>query len=313
MTWVRSFLDALQVVAKSPYAFVAYVCLLAGFIYWLVSQIRLKAIARLPAQKQAEILKREYNVFPRAGLSGDEWIRTRRQTLTFWAFVVLIVAVVLLGTIALVIVRPATPTTASNPAQTTIASSPSPGPTTALSPTPKPGGSSPEPRRRNPASPEDVPNLQADHSQYELISPQPGRPVRARVTIRNTGKIDALHVRGFVLLELHDGSRDINEVCGEIEEHLHDLATSGRELNETNVPVDNDYIVNVEGPTMSREQIRAIADGDLGVYVASVYAWSDEFQRIYNWRYRVLVSGAVPPCAGGSQAWHLNWKNLGWY
>jgi hypothetical protein len=110
MTWVKSFLESLQVVAKSPYAFVAYVCLLAGFIYWLVSQLRLNAIAQLPARERAAVLTKEYNVFPKSGLSGEEWIRSRRQTLTFWAFVVLIVAVVLLGTVALLKVNPAAPT-----------------------------------------------------------------------------------------------------------------------------------------------------------------------------------------------------------
>jgi hypothetical protein len=131
MTWVKSFLDALQTVATSPYAFVAYVCLLAGFIYWLVSEIRLKAIARLPAEEQAAVLKKEYNVFPRSGLSGDEWIRSRRQTLTFWAFVVLIVAVVLLSTIGLLNVKPTTPlevkptTPTGTSAGTTATNSPS--------------------------------------------------------------------------------------------------------------------------------------------------------------------------------------------
>jgi hypothetical protein len=139
MTWVKSFLDALQTVATSPYAFVAYVCLLAGFIYWLVSEIRLKAIARLPAEEQAAVLNKEYNVFPRSGLSGDEWIRSRRQTLTFWAFVVLIVAVVLLSTIGLLNVKPTTPlevkpttptevkptTPTETPAGTTATNSPS--------------------------------------------------------------------------------------------------------------------------------------------------------------------------------------------
>ena len=129
MTWVKSFLEALQTVATSPYAFVAYVCLLAGFIYWLVSQVRLNAIARLPAQEQAAVLKKEYNVLPRSGLSGEEWIRSRRQTLTFWAFVVLIVAVVLLGTIGLLKVNPTTPMGTPTTKDTKIAdTSPTTGP-----------------------------------------------------------------------------------------------------------------------------------------------------------------------------------------
>jgi hypothetical protein len=109
MEWVQAFIEGLKTVATSPYAFVAYVCLLAGFIYWLMSESRLNAIARLPVGEQAAVLEKEYRVLPRAGLSGDQWIRARRITLTFWAFVVLIVAIVLLGTIGLLTLKPTTP------------------------------------------------------------------------------------------------------------------------------------------------------------------------------------------------------------
>jgi hypothetical protein len=101
MPWVSSFLEGLKTAATSPYAFVAYVCLLAGFIFYLVAELRLKAIAKLPAQEQAAVLEKEYKVYPRDGLSGEEWIRSRRLTLTFWAFVVFIVAAVLLTTIGI--------------------------------------------------------------------------------------------------------------------------------------------------------------------------------------------------------------------
>jgi hypothetical protein len=109
MLWVQAFIEGLKTAATSPYAFVAYVCLVAGFIFWLVSESRLKAIGRLPAKEQAAVLKIEYNVFPREGLSGEQWIHSRRITLTFWAFVVLIVAIVLLGTVGLLTLKPTSP------------------------------------------------------------------------------------------------------------------------------------------------------------------------------------------------------------
>jgi hypothetical protein len=119
MEWVQAFIEGLKTAATSPYAFVAYVCLVAGFIFWLVSENRLRAIARLPAAEQASVLMQEYKAFPRGGLSGEQWIHVRRITLTFWAFVVLVVAIVLLGTIGFLTLKPTspmgTPTGGNNP------------------------------------------------------------------------------------------------------------------------------------------------------------------------------------------------------
>ena len=49
MLWLKAFIEGLKTAGTSPYAFVGYVCLLAGFIFWLVSLDRLRAIGRLPA------------------------------------------------------------------------------------------------------------------------------------------------------------------------------------------------------------------------------------------------------------------------
>jgi hypothetical protein len=116
MPGLHDFIDGLHSVAKSPYAFVAYVCLLAGFIFYLVSQKRLDAIGRLPPALQKPLLEKEYVEFLASGLTGKEWIRLRRLTLTFWAFVVLIIAAVLLGTIGLLQNKSASST--GTPAQT---------------------------------------------------------------------------------------------------------------------------------------------------------------------------------------------------
>ena len=124
MTWVE-FLKSLKVVATSPYAFVAYIFVLAGWVYVVTSQNRLRAITRLPADEQAAILKKEYNVLPRVGLSGNQWIRARVHLLTFLGIVVEIAAIVILSTIAMLnIPNVFSSSNASPSAQQSEASSP---------------------------------------------------------------------------------------------------------------------------------------------------------------------------------------------
>jgi hypothetical protein len=98
-----TFLKNLPAAATSPYAFVAYLGVVAAWTYITVSQRRLKAIESLPPAQRAARLKDEYKVLPRSGLSAEQWIRSRRHTLLFWGFVIVMVAVVTLGTVAMVI------------------------------------------------------------------------------------------------------------------------------------------------------------------------------------------------------------------
>jgi len=99
------FFSSLKTAALSPYAFVAYVGLILAWAYIALAQHRLKRISKVinavEPDERGALLAKEYSVFPRAGLSAEEWIRSRKHLLFFWAFLAVIIAVVVLTTIAL--------------------------------------------------------------------------------------------------------------------------------------------------------------------------------------------------------------------
>lgn len=103
---LKEFFDKLEVVSTSPYAFVAYILLIAAWVYVIVSRARLKRVAnsleKLPLDERAGLLAREYSTFPKSGLDAEQWLKSKRQQLLFWAFLAVILAVIILGTIALV-------------------------------------------------------------------------------------------------------------------------------------------------------------------------------------------------------------------
>ncbi|MCK1733083.1 hypothetical protein IVA79_03695 [Bradyrhizobium sp. 138] len=85
---LAKFLEALPTAAASPFAFIAYVFLVATFGYLTISQYRLRNIARIitavPESDRAALLAKEYNTTPTAGMTAQEWIAARRQALFFW-------------------------------------------------------------------------------------------------------------------------------------------------------------------------------------------------------------------------------------
>jgi len=101
----QGFISGLKTAATSPYAFVAYLCLLSAWAFVVVAQQRLRRIAKVigqvPPKDRAALLAKEYNVFPRSGLSAEQWIRSRRHTLLFYAFLSLVIAALALATVAL--------------------------------------------------------------------------------------------------------------------------------------------------------------------------------------------------------------------
>ena len=101
----QSLISGLETAAKSQYAFVAYICLIAAWVYVVVAQSRLKriskAISLVPAEQRGALLSKEYNVFPRSGLSAEQWIRSRRHTLFFIGFLALVVAALIVIVVAM--------------------------------------------------------------------------------------------------------------------------------------------------------------------------------------------------------------------
>jgi len=91
------FFSSIKTAATSPYALIAYVCLLAAWVYIAARGFRLRQISKIimavPENDRAALLAKEYNTTPRKGLSAEQWIRSRKQMLLFLAFIALVVAV----------------------------------------------------------------------------------------------------------------------------------------------------------------------------------------------------------------------------
>lgn len=93
-------IKGLGTAATSPYAFVSYVVLIAAWVYVTVKDRRLRLIRKtlrdLPEKHRIEILQKEYNTTPRAGLSANQWLRSRRMSLFFLGYVTLLVCIVVI-------------------------------------------------------------------------------------------------------------------------------------------------------------------------------------------------------------------------
>jgi hypothetical protein len=102
---VEIFLRNLQAVASSPYAFAAYIAVVIAWVYIIIAQSRLKHISRsikdLPEAERKDVLMKEYSVLPKAGLSANQWLRSRKQQLVFFGFIAIVIAVTILSVIAL--------------------------------------------------------------------------------------------------------------------------------------------------------------------------------------------------------------------
>lgn len=100
------FLEHLKDAASSPFAFVAYVCVVAAWLYAATSRHRLNVMAKmikdLPEHERIKVIEREYGTTPRAGLSAEQWIRARLHALLFLAFLSLLIAAIAVAGIAAV-------------------------------------------------------------------------------------------------------------------------------------------------------------------------------------------------------------------
>jgi flagellar motility protein MotE (MotC chaperone) len=100
------FLGNLKHVATSPYAFAAYIAVIAAWVYSTVARHRLDKIAdllqHLPSEERARVIMREYSTVPGRNLSPDQWIKSRQHMLWFLAFLSLVVCVTLIVIVALV-------------------------------------------------------------------------------------------------------------------------------------------------------------------------------------------------------------------
>jgi hypothetical protein len=103
------FFSGIKTAATSPYALIAYICVLAAWVYITIVQYRLKRlstiIAKVPEHERAALLAREYSTFPRAGLSAEQWIRSRKHQLFAYAVIALIAAATVVAVTAILTSR----------------------------------------------------------------------------------------------------------------------------------------------------------------------------------------------------------------
>lgn len=102
---LSDFLATLKVVGSSPYAFAAYIAVVAAWVYTTVARYRLGKIAdllkALPPQHRAQVIEKEYSTLPSSGLSAEQWIKSRRHVLLFVAFLSLLLCLTIIVIIAL--------------------------------------------------------------------------------------------------------------------------------------------------------------------------------------------------------------------
>jgi hypothetical protein len=103
---VSEFLTSLSQVASSPYAFAAYIAVVAAWVYTTVARHRLSRMANLlrelPPAERTQLIAKEYSFAPRGGLSAEQWIRSRQHLLLFLGFFSLVVCATVIVIIALV-------------------------------------------------------------------------------------------------------------------------------------------------------------------------------------------------------------------
>jgi hypothetical protein len=104
---LSQFLSQLRSVGTSPYAFAAYIAVVAAWVYTTVARHRLNKVAEvlknLPPKDRLKLIEQEYKTSPRSGLSAEQWIRARRQTLLLVAFLSVLICATVVVIIAFVL------------------------------------------------------------------------------------------------------------------------------------------------------------------------------------------------------------------
>jgi len=94
----QTLIDGLKVAALSPFAFIGYVAVVAAWAYVVSARNQLRHFAedlkQLPETDRWKAVQKRYNVFPKEGLTAEDYLRSRRQSLLFLAFLSMVVAAV---------------------------------------------------------------------------------------------------------------------------------------------------------------------------------------------------------------------------
>jgi tetratricopeptide (TPR) repeat protein len=98
-------LKGLSEASKTPYAFVAYALIILSWTANILLTGRLRIISKnlkqLPEQQRIQALALEYNLRPKGGLSSAEYLRNEKRKYFLIAFVITVVAMLLLFTLSI--------------------------------------------------------------------------------------------------------------------------------------------------------------------------------------------------------------------
>jgi hypothetical protein len=97
---VEPFLSHLKDVSSSPLGIFALVVTAVLWLWASYSKGRFSALRGLPPGKRASILTKEYGPMPKAGLTGEQWIRSRKHSLYLIAFLATLLIALIMFTIA---------------------------------------------------------------------------------------------------------------------------------------------------------------------------------------------------------------------
>ena len=93
---ILNFLNRIGDIAASPYAFLAYISVIAAWVYTTVAQYKLNKIADIikdiPEEKRAEVIARDYGPIPQ-DMSAEIWIKSKKHTLLFLSFLATLVVI----------------------------------------------------------------------------------------------------------------------------------------------------------------------------------------------------------------------------
>src|SRR5689334_283602 len=100
-----NLLDSLRLAAQSNSAFVAYIGLVAAWVYVAVTRAKVRATREslpvLEPKDRAQALKRLHPEYPTTGMSAREFIRSRRNGQLLIAFIAFLIAVLAIATVTM--------------------------------------------------------------------------------------------------------------------------------------------------------------------------------------------------------------------
>ena len=107
------FFSSLKTVAGSPYALIAYIVLLMGWVFLSYRRSRLtiiaKALNHIPEKDRKNVLLQDYGIYLKEGMSAQDYLKGQRQTYIFMFLLAVIIMATIITVVALMNVSKISP------------------------------------------------------------------------------------------------------------------------------------------------------------------------------------------------------------